>query len=179
MNFSFKTRFNCKFVNETIQDIFGIIAITENKATYVFSYFYFNLFLKQSYESGLSSITYSPTLMTAFWSFYLNKFSPFLETFNKYLLDAIESGLIYKIIRSFEAPPDSDPVGPQVLTMEQIGFGFIVCGFVLALGTVVFITEFITHRIKNRLKSRNRVIHAKPKVKIIQVKEYRNRNVIV
>lgn len=79
-------------------------------------------------------------------SFKVKPFSPYIDTINKKAMQMFEAGLFVlwfrksKNLRDFKE--QIDEVGPQVLTMDHLGVGFIICLIPLAISTVVFVIEF-------------------------------------
>lgn len=140
---------------------------------FISSKIFFTSHLREVYKRGRPSIKYSSTFMTGFWTFWTNKFSPYYEILNKCLLEIIESGLIYRIVRPYEERPDTDPIGPQVLTMEPLEWGFIICGVFLAISAAIFGAERLVYGIKRGPKNQNVVAHGKPKEKFLILQEYR------
>jgi hypothetical protein len=101
------------------------------------------------YRSGHSSlIMLSPeTFKSRFLHFMFPPFCPFFDEFNEKIHRMVSSGLV----RQWELD-EIDPrrykksyeeIGPQVLTMEHIAVGFMICMVPLGLSIITFIFELL------------------------------------
>lgn len=108
--------------------------------------FHINYLNNYLYRSGESSVTRLETTFTsAFLALMFKPFSPFFESFNEEIDQLISSGLISYWINiagnKYGFKRKISEIGPEVLTMEHLGIGFLVCFIPLVISFVVFIAE--------------------------------------
>lgn len=79
-------------------------------------------------------------------------FSPFIEIFNRKIQHIFESGIVLMWSMKYVAPLRKQMVetGPQVLTMDHLGVGFVFCCFPLLFSFIVFCLELLVAAIKRR-----------------------------
>lgn len=85
--------------------------------------------------------------------FAFKQFSPFIETFNDKLGQLMEIGFrsVYEMdesVLNFDKRKEIDEISPQVLTMDHLGLGFLVCFIFLGLSIVLFFMENIFYKIE-------------------------------
>lgn len=102
--------------------------------------------LNKKYRSGISSLSALDEivqLLTGGCGF--KNFSPFFETFNEKIGQLIAAGFAQKLEDFVFALKKSknDDIGPQVLTVEHLGLGFIACLILLAVAIAVLLMELI------------------------------------
>lgn len=75
-------------------------------------------------------------------------FSPFFESFNMKIDQLVSSGLISYWVNiagnKYGYKRKISEIGPEVLTMEHLGIGFLVCFIPLFIGFLVFIAEVLS-----------------------------------
>lgn len=103
----------------------------------------------QSFRSGTASLTLlDETIATFPAGQKFNSYCPFYETFNRKIDRMISSGLIrhwydeFYTRKSFKIKPEE--TGPEVLTMDHLGIGFLVCLIPLVLGIIAFVVELMS-----------------------------------
>lgn len=114
---------------------------------------YLSIVHNQWYRDGFSSlILLDEVVYTIPISVTFPYFSPIFEISNEKLHQLIASGLTSywydKIINPKGLKIKPEDVGPQVLTMEHVTIGFIVCMWPLALSILVFIFEVLFFKLK-------------------------------
>lgn len=76
-------------------------------------------------------------------------FNPFFEEFNGKVALMVSSGVIERWYRDFFALSHvkriADEIGPEVLTMEHLDIGFVVCLIPMGLSVLVFICELVVY----------------------------------
>lgn len=83
------------------------------------------------------------------------KFSPFFKTFNEKIGQSVAAGLTkhFEMLLSPAMETKIDDIGPQVLTMEHLGLGFIACLMPIGITIVVFLMEFVVHALNSKRKN--------------------------
>lgn len=73
----------------------------------------------------------------------IRAFSPLYETFNEKLDQMLSSGLVQKFLKEIMSRRKDieDDIGPQVLTLEDLGVAFQVCCIPLILSVIAFFGE--------------------------------------
>lgn len=146
MFLSFRTKFErCDF--RTSNECFNIIADPLNKAFTISTSARVSSINSRDFKRGISSLhiiedfaAYSRASGIA-----IRAFSPLRESFNGVLDRMVSSGLAQKFISDFRNPRDKhekeDPIGPQVLTIDDLGVAFLICCIPLAISLIVFFVE--------------------------------------
>lgn len=109
--------------------------------------------LHDKYRSGLSSLhVLNQLVMVVAGGVGFKRFSPFYDTFNDIIGRHIAVGFAntFDKLLSPRVGTKADDIGPQVLTLEQLGLGFIACLIPLGLSTVVFLIEIVVNRAAGR-----------------------------
>lgn len=101
------------------------------------------------YRSGFTSLTVLPQKISTYHiGLIYQPLSPFCEAFNEKLRDILSSGFIDDLYKNFLNPKGRrrliEPIGPQVLTLEQLSLGFQVCLILWIVSIVAFCCEFAT-----------------------------------
>jgi len=126
------------------------IAEPENKYALCFTRDDFTRMVNEQYKTGRPSIRLMDQTIAVFHAgMKFNKFSPFFEAFNEKIGRMVSSGLIKvnSLVYSNEKIHTYVPeIGPQVLTLDQLRFGFLIIIACLVLSIVVFILEIIRAR---------------------------------
>jgi uncharacterized membrane protein len=79
------------------------------------------------------------------------RFSPLFEKFNEQIDRMISHGIINYLYRRFQdISRKNEDIGPQVMTIDHIGIGFVVVLIFLGMSLIVFIIEVVVHRLSNR-----------------------------
>lgn len=141
-----------EYCQTDISDVcFDIIAEPANKAFTVGGADRINHITYNYFRRGFPSLhlmTSSP-LMFIFEGLSFRAFNPVIESFNEVLFRLLSNGLMQKFLDDYQYPRDpnekEDPIGPQVLTMDDLGVGFLICCIPLALSVVVFVAEVTVH----------------------------------
>lgn len=101
------------------------------------------------YRSGKSSLEMlNENVAPVFVLFAISHFSPFLEEFDEKIQILKEAGLCpYRLIsntdHSYKFDLHDTVVPPLVLSVEDLGIGFLVCLVPLTLSVVAFIMELV------------------------------------
>ena len=91
------------------------------------------------YRYGISSLlTLDSNYLLAFKCFAYNMQSPFYEIFTNFTSYAFDGGLL--LWKKYRKPLEEDP-GPQILSMDHLGIGFLFCLVPLTLSIIAFICE--------------------------------------
>lgn len=138
----------CPFRDELNMRTWECMELTvepEKKISMMFDKKEFHLLHRSIYHSGTSSISLTENFMSFPFAFEFRSFSPFYESFNENLIRMVAAGFLEKIDRvvfHYDGikRPNAEP-GPQILTMDQIGVGFLVCLIPLSLSIIAFIAE--------------------------------------
>lgn len=71
--------------------------------------------------------------------------SPYYETFNNKIGRMVSNGVVRRWMRYMRNPKGikrtKEEIGPQILTLDHLGVGFLACTIPLALGIIAFIFE--------------------------------------
>lgn len=123
-----------------------------NKATFLMTPATLESLYRNEYRAGSGSITLlDDSVRTAFRCVVFKRHSPYFEHFNEKIGELVSSGILHyyfwqsKFMR--DKMKEAEETGPEVLTMEHLEIGFIVCGVPLALAIIVFIFEIVVYRI--------------------------------
>lgn len=105
------------------------------------------------FRSGFSSVEIlKEVVRTTFLGIRFQEFSPFFEIVNGEVLRLLAGGILQHSWRHKINPKGErrvvEVIGPQVLSMDHLEIGFIICLIPLAIGIVVFGVEFLIPRIK-------------------------------
>lgn len=133
---------------EDFETAFEITVEPENKAVAQAMDFYFKTVLHGKYRSGISSLHVLDEMALVIpGGCGFKNFSPFYDTFNDVIGQQIAAGFAnaFDDVLSPKIGTKADEVGPQVLTMEHLGLGFIACLIPLGLSTAVFLMEVVLH----------------------------------
>lgn len=98
------------------------------------------------YRHGMSSLRFMEEPIGLVYASLAFKFgSPLYESIDEKLLQMVSIGLISKFHNEAQNPFDRKPtmedIGPQVLTMDDLGIGFQFCCIPLTLSAIVFLME--------------------------------------
>lgn len=141
---------------EDFQTAYEIAVEPANKAVSHTTDGFFRYILNATHRSGASSLfelDRIERLVSNGCGF--KKFSPFFETFNDKIGQYIAAGFAQGLEELVSPPPmkrKNDDIGPQVLTMEHLGLGFIACLLPLTLAIAVFCSELLVHRLNSKLR---------------------------
>lgn len=125
-----------------------------NKITQVITIEHIELIEKRFYRSGKTSLeVLDYNVGTQFITFPLIPFSPFYEEFHATILRLIEAGIcpdrlnggMQRVIS--QSKRCNEDVPPLVLTLDDLGIGFIVCSVPLCLSAVAFLLELLIPKI--------------------------------
>lgn len=133
----------------------NIVADSANKAISQAPQLAIDTFVyRQLYRSGVPSLfDLKEVAFSLDLNFLFKKFSPLLETFIDSIGQLISAGVTDYWFRalSYEKDKIAD-IGPQVLTMEHLGLGFIACLIPLVLTTILFLMELVAHALSRKWK---------------------------
>lgn len=110
-------------------------------------------------DGVLSYKMMSENIATVYEGLIFNKSSPYYEDFNEMIGRMMSSGLTdYWYANDYSRDYDKSDakMGPQVLTLEHLKFGFLICIALLAIGLLLFMAERLVGKkqqvtiIKNR-----------------------------
>lgn len=128
-----------------------IIVEPSNKGVVLAAEGNFKQLESSKYRSGVASLHALDEVMANYpCEFGFQRFSPFFETFNDKIGQLLAVGLqqvnVYEKELLHESRKDNE-IGPQVLTMEHLGLGFLACLIPLGLATAVFLMELVVHKL--------------------------------
>lgn len=105
----------------------------------------------QNLKSGVSSVHYINEVIKSFSAgMTFRPSDPYVETLNEKMSRLFETGLVQGIVRMNSNNKKSilEEPGPEVLTMEHIGTGFLFCMCFAAIAFLVFIFELLFKAVK-------------------------------
>lgn len=139
------------FCNATTNCL-DVVSEPANKGTMLITQETLDYIESRQYRNGFSSIS----LMSASRSFIMfgmvfKPFSPLYETINEKVHHMMSGGIMQYLYREQHRSEKTscndkvrkreEPIGPQVLTMEHLQYGFLICLILLGLSFVVFAVE--------------------------------------
>lgn len=108
-----------------------------NKATVLLSANMLDYIHKNELRSGTGSLTFLDATTTVdFRSVAFQRDNPYFESINEKIGDLISSGIVnyYFLLSKFVGDMrKEDAEGPQILTMEHLEIGFLICSIPLVL----------------------------------------------
>lgn len=143
--------FSIPVAKEMVYDLktwIDIVAESKNKKTFIATKEWLDNIERGRYRSGKSSVNFlnhnfDGTLIT----FPFAPFDPYFKEFDQIIQWKFESAIFSGIVH-IKNVLHNDEVPPLVLTLNDLGIGFLVCTFPLALSLVVFLTEVTVLKIK-------------------------------
>lgn len=132
---------------------FEVVTEFENRLTVMTSAEYANLHERKYLADGRMSLKYlNEDLKTAFVTFSMKPYSPFLEEFEFKIRRLVEAGICPGRLGGKNAdifPQRIDKELPAiVLTMDDLGIGFTICLIPLTLSVLAFFFEAAVPRVK-------------------------------
>lgn len=120
---------------------YEMIAEPENKATTSLPRFILKRIHNEIYRSELSSLSLFEAFETVCWGQLYYPYSIYFETFNEKIGEMNSNGLnaYWREIKGIKKVHEE--IGPQVLTMDHLGLGFVFCIVPLFIALFVFIGE--------------------------------------
>lgn len=104
-----------------------------------------------NYRSGVSSILFLEESFASFgYGIAFERFCPFFETFNRDIDRMISAGVmdyIQKKTNLYVTKNFQYEIGPQILTMEHLGIGFLFCLIPLLISVIVFGMEVFVKKV--------------------------------
>lgn len=101
------------------------------------------------YRNGVSSLMILEERIKNFYIGIIFEIeNPFHENINEMILYLLSGGIIDYWVKSNQKRRGIfklDEFGPQVLTMEHLEVGFMICCFPLTLSFIVFLLEYVLH----------------------------------
>lgn len=154
LNMSYFFRLPYSFTNATELEIFDMTVDAANKNTQAITVELIDKIEKILYRSGKTSLKILDyNVGTQFITFPLTPFDPFYEEFRETILKLIEAGIcpfrlngkmVDRVLRRNRL---NENVPPLVLTLEDLGVGFIVCSIPLCLSVAAFLFELLISKI--------------------------------
>lgn len=100
----------------------------------------------KSYRSGRQSFSIlKETILNVPSAFSFYQYNMFYETFNRRIEQMLSNGVIQRMTADYENPKlyklRPEEIGPQVLTLDHIGVGFLVCLIPMSFAVIVFAIE--------------------------------------
>lgn len=127
---------------ETTTNSFNVIVEPENRSSFCQIAQLLQIYESIFYRSGHSSVR---ILKEKFQSFYVGLMmnpSPFNDLIDNMIRNLLSGGIIGHWSRNFLYSTKSfEEAGPQVLSMDHLEIGFIICFFPLGLSLIVFFAE--------------------------------------
>lgn len=136
-------------------EIFDIVSEPTNKAV-IFGVSILITAIHNNYRSGRASICMlDENINNVHVGLAYKPFSPFLETMNEKTVRLVEAGLIEYWLKddlNYRRKINEEEIGPQVLTMDHLEVGFIICTICLAVGLLAFLVEVSISAMKKSLR---------------------------
>jgi hypothetical protein len=120
------------------------MAFVTSKSTY--RYFHESLF-----QTGISSLNLAKeTVGNSYLVFYFTPLNPMYEEINHKSLQLQESGILANIMKKVTNEKSNMQIftGPQVLKVQHLKAGFLICTALLVMSFVVFMIELFLKRSK-------------------------------
>lgn len=138
-----------------IEEWLDIIAEPKNERTLMITLQFLNILEKSRYRSGKPSFRFlNVEGRTILIAFAMTPFDPFFEEFDEKIQRLLEAGVCPYRLNGDIIPIDDkndlydEEVPPLVLSMDDLGIGFIVCLIPLTLSIFVFMIEIAVPRIR-------------------------------
>lgn len=127
-----------------------IVVEAENEKTVVASHELIAALERNYYRSGKHSLkTITDKTITEMTTFTMNPIHPFFEEFNEYIHRMMDAGIVFHKNQFAKVTKAYDGELPAlVLSMDDLGIGFIVCLVPLAISIFIFIAEVAIAKIK-------------------------------
>lgn len=144
-----------EYSNLDIEQWLDIIAEPKNERTLIITHKFLNILEKYRYRSGKPSFSFlNDKEAEVLIAFAMTPFDPFFEEFDEKIQRLIEAGVCPYRLNGDIIPIDGknelydEEVPPLVLSMDDLGIGFIVCLIPLTLSIFVFMIEIAIPRIR-------------------------------
>lgn len=136
---------------DVIEQLLNLLAEPENKFTTLLNQEYLNS-IHGTYRDGTSSIhVLDETVAPLIAGQQFKEFDPLKKTFDEKFSRLYESGLINKLHERNSLKEEE--IGPEILTMDHIGIGFLCCIAPLMIALGVFFLEIEHKAVKKVLKN--------------------------
>lgn len=137
-----------------MDDLLDLVAEPSNKATIFATPTYLSMIHRKSYRLGYSSLSFiEEKIITSHSCLPFPMGSPFYEAFNEKIDEIIESGIVSMWKKDLEDfPRNREEIGPQILTMEHLEFGFLACLIILTMSVIAFTLEILIASTKTGFK---------------------------
>lgn len=126
---------------------FNFAAEPGNKAVTLAYDFLLNVVHTRKYRQGFSSLKIlKEPVRSAYLGVRFKDFSPFYHILNEQIMRMFESGLVQQYREVVLRPEDLnfvEKLGPQVLTLDYLGIGFIFCLIPMTVAIVLFVIEIL------------------------------------
>jgi len=113
---------------------------------------------KEHYRTGFSSLHVLDEVIRMYSiSLHLKKFSPFHEIFNQKIGEILASGLVDAMSKAMvreQSKSNFEDIGPQVLTMDHLGVGFLAWLIPFMCSLIAFSFEMLIWHSKETLRTR-------------------------
>lgn len=104
----------------------------------------FNYYMTAKFRSSYTSFRLlDEIVLTNHHVFVFKPFSPFFQTFSNTIDRLVDSGFFAPLSKWFSFKRKYENMGPQVLTLNHLGLGFIACLIPLGVAFVVFWLELV------------------------------------
>lgn len=149
----FSFRLNCKPCESNF-DCLDIIAEPSNKGTMILFQEFLSNIHEKLYRSGFSSLSIlDENIATLYFGLPFRRFHPFFESLNLKINQMTSAGLVdhwyknaYDSRRHIKKVIED--IGPQVLTMDHVAIGFLVCLIPMTMSVIVCMFEISVLRIR-------------------------------
>lgn len=134
-------------MNATGSQMLNIVADAENKRTVAATFKLIDALQKKFYRSGKTSAKVLNCQIAPYMlAFPMEKFHPFFDEFRFQIHRSIEAG-VSSFNRNIKNSLQEDEIPPLVLSMDDLGVGFLVCLIPLAVSAVAFIGEVFVSKL--------------------------------
>jgi hypothetical protein len=159
-----------------MQDCLDAVVEPENKlatATKLSDMFHIKYRVYRSGEPSMQMI--EQQLGSIYQTLMFAPGTPFLEVFNDLIHKLTSAGIIEQWVKSYFHPAGkfkvNDKIGPQVLTMDHLEIGFLVCLIPLILSLAAFIAEISAGKVlKHLIWIKKMIFKAKTKIGNFKIK---------
>jgi hypothetical protein len=133
-------RIKCKYFSLRSDQELERIVEPENRLAYMFPPKYFSFLYGKKFKHGVFSLHEAdeklpPNLVG------INSPGSLKEITSLKISQIVESGLYSRFIEDYKSQPKLSDIGPQVLTLQYLEVGFVICCSLYALSFVVFVLE--------------------------------------
>lgn len=138
-----------------LSDLLNMIVEPENRATMISDTKVIWASENIDYRNGFSSLNIlKESIKTINVGQIIRSFSPFYEVLNEIVFNLMSGGILKYHRDTNEDPKNrrnmiiSDKIEPQVLTMDHLGVGFLICVVSLSAAFIVLLIELLVARVE-------------------------------